>query len=126
MPVKFFVPRDPYRLLSLFAARFHLFGAENGRIHLLGTDAFGRDQFSRLLFGGQISLLAGLLGAAFTLFIGWCIGAVAGYFGGLRDAVLMRLAQLFLALPWLFLLFALPAFLPLTVNPLPAFFLILS
>jgi len=125
-PLKFFVTGDRYRLLSLFAARFHLFGVENGRIHLLGTDAFGRDQFSRLLFGGQISLFAGLLGAAFTLFIGWCIGAVAGYFGGWRDDVLMRVAELFLALPWLYLLFALRAFLPLTVNPLQAFFLIVA
>ncbi|HTA56625.1 MAG TPA: ABC transporter permease, partial [Candidatus Baltobacteraceae bacterium] len=60
------------------------------------------------------------------LIIGWCVGAVAGYFGGWRDDVLMRLAELFLALPWLYLLFAIRAFLPLTVNPLHAFFLIVA
>jgi peptide/nickel transport system permease protein len=60
------------------------------------------------------------------LLIGWCVGAVAGYFGGWRDDVLMRLAELFLALPWLYLLFAIRAFLPLTVNPLHAFFLIVA
>jgi peptide/nickel transport system permease protein len=124
--LKFFVPGDRYRLLGLFQSRFHLFGAGNDRIYLVGTDAFGRDQLSRLLFGGQTSLLAGLLGASLTLLIGWCVGAVSGYFGGWRDDVLMRLAELFLALPWLYLLFAIRAFLPLTVNPLQAFFLIVA
>jgi peptide/nickel transport system permease protein len=124
--LNFFVAGDPYRLSGLFPARLHLFGAGNERIYLLGTDAFGRDQLSRLLYGGQISLLAGLLGAGFTLLIGWCIGAAAGYFGGWCDDVLMRVAELFLALPWLYLLFAIRAFLPLSVNPLEAFFLIVA
>src|ERR1700741_4022508 len=100
-PLKFFVTGDRYRLLGFLPAHLHLFGADNDRIYLLGTDAYGRDQLSRLLFGGQISLLAGLLGAGFTLLIGWCIGAAAGYYGGWRDDLLMRLAELFLALPWL-------------------------
>ncbi len=124
IPLKFFVSGDRYRLLGFLTARLHLFGADHERIYLLGTDAFGRDQLSRLLFGGQVSLLAGLLGAGFTLFIGWCIGAAAGYYGGWRDDLLMRIAELFLALPWLYLLFAIRAFLPLAVNPLQAFFLI--
>ena len=122
----FFVAGAPYRLLGFLPARLHLFGAGSERIYLLGTDAFGRDQFSRLLFGGQVSLLAGLFGAAFTLLIGWFVGTVAGYFGGWRDELLMRIAELFLALPWLYLLFAIRAFLPLTVNPLEAFFLIVA
>jgi peptide/nickel transport system permease protein len=125
-PLKFFVTGDRYRLLGLFQSHFHLFGAGSDRTYLLGADAFGRDQLSRLLFGGQASLLAGILGAGLTLAIGWCVGAVAGYFGGWRDDVLMRLAELFLALPWLYLLFAIRAFLPLTVNPLHAFFLIVA
>jgi peptide/nickel transport system permease protein len=125
-PLKFFAAGDRYRLLGFFPARLHLFGAGSERIYLAGTDAFGRDQLSRILFGGQISLCAGLLGAGFTLLIGWCIGAVAGYYGGWRDDVLMRVAELLLALPWLYLLFAIRAFLPLTVNPLQAFFLIVA
>lgn len=123
--LKFFMIGARYRLLGVLPSRLHLFGVENIRIYVLGSDAYGRDQFSRLLFGGQVSLLAGLLGAGITLSIGLCIGAVAGYYGGWRDDVLMRAAELFLALPWLYLLFALRAFLPLAVNPLQAFFLII-
>ncbi len=86
----------------------------------------GASQLSRFFYGGQVSLLAGLLGAGVTLLLGLCVGALAGYFGGWRDDLLMRLAELFLALPWLYLLFALRAFLPLAVSPLQAFFLIIA
>jgi peptide/nickel transport system permease protein len=124
--LRFFVNGAPYRLLGFLTCRVHLFGTQNARLYFLGTDGFGRDQLSRLLFGGQVSLLAGLLGAGITLFAGSLIGAVAGYYGGWRDSVLMRLAEIFLALPWLYLLFALRAFLPLAVSPLQAFFLIIA
>jgi peptide/nickel transport system permease protein len=125
-PVKFFLRGARYRLLGFLPCRMHFFGAESARIYLLGSDAYGRDQFSRFLVGGQVSLAAGLLGAGLTLLIGLCVGAMAGYYGGWRDNVLMRLAELFLALPWLYLLFALRAFLPLAVSPLEAFFLIIA
>ena len=126
IPVKFFVIGARYQLLGIVQAHLHFFGADNERIYLLGSDSFGRDQLSRFLYGGQVSLLAGLLGAGVTLFLGLFIGALAGYYGGWRDNVLMRLAELFLALPWLYLLFALRAFLPLSVGPLRAFFLIVA
>jgi peptide/nickel transport system permease protein len=73
-----------------------------------------------------VSLLAGLIGATLTLTLGVCIGAVAGFFGGWRDEVLMRIAELFLALPWIYLLFAMRAFLPLAVPPLQAFLLVVA
>ena len=126
LSLEFFLYGARYRLLGFVPSRLHLFGAENGRIYLLGTDSYGRDQFSRFLYGGQVSLFAGLLGAGITLLLGLCVGAVAGFYGGWRDDLLMRLAELFLALPWLYLLFALRAFLPLTVSPLQAFFLIIA
>jgi peptide/nickel transport system permease protein len=125
-PLKFFLRGSHYRLLGFLPGQRHFFGAENTGIYLLGTDAYGRDQLSRLLFGGQVSLLAGLLGAGITLLIGLCIGAAAGYYGRWTDSLLMRLAELFLALPWLYLLFAIRAFLPLAVSPLMAFFLIIA
>jgi peptide/nickel transport system permease protein len=124
-PLRFFVSGAGYNLLGLVPSRLHLFGAPAGRFYLLGSDAYGRDQFSRILYGGQISLLAGLLGTGLTLFFGVLIGATAGFYGGWRDALLMRAAELFVALPWLYLLFALRAFLPLAVSPLRAFFLII-
>jgi peptide/nickel transport system permease protein len=120
----FFAGGAGYRLAGLVPSHLHLFGAPGARIYLLGSDAYGRDQLSRILFGGQVSLLAGLLGAGVTLFLGALIGMAAGFYGGWRDELLMRAAELFLALPWLYLLFALRAFLPLAVSPLEAFVLV--
>jgi peptide/nickel transport system permease protein len=125
IPVKFFVAGAPYRVLGVLPLRVHLFGGTDGAtLTLLGTDAYGRDLLSRILFGGQVSLLAGLIGAGLTLSIGLCIGAAAGFWGGWKDEVLMRVAELFLALPWIYLLFAMRAFLPLTVPPVKAFLLV--
>lgn len=126
VPIRFLVSGARYRLLGLVSCNLHLFGTEGARIALLGTDGYGRDQFSRLLWGGQISLFAGLAATALALTLGLLVGASAGYWGGWTDEALMRLAELFLALPWLYLLFALRAFLPLTVSPLGAFVLVAS
>jgi peptide/nickel transport system permease protein len=130
----FFASAATYHFLGFLPMRLHLFGSAatitptgsgtTPRLYLLGTDAFGRDLLSRILYGGQISLLAGLLGAAIILTLGSIIGLTAGFFGGWRDDLLMRLSELFLALPWLYLLFALRAFLPLSVSPVQAFFLV--
>ena len=125
VPLRFFVSGARYHLLGLVPCRLHFFGTDSGRIYLLGSDAYGRDQFSRILYGGQTSLLAGLLGASLTLLLGVSIGVMAGYYGGWRDGLLMRLAELFMALPWLYLLFALRAFLPLAVSPVEAFLLVI-
>jgi peptide/nickel transport system permease protein len=122
IPVKLLVSGAPYRVLGV-PLRTHLFGGDEP-LYLLGADGYGRDLFSRVLFGGQASLLAGLIGAGLTLSIGLCIGAAAGFWGGWKDEALMRIAELFLALPWIYLLFAMRAFLPLAVPPLKAFLLV--
>jgi peptide/nickel transport system permease protein len=124
VPLDFFTRGAGYHLVGIVPSRLHLFGTAGPRIYLLGSDAYGRDQLSRILFGGQVSLLAGLLGAGVTMLLGALIGLAAGYYGGWRDDLLMRVAELFLALPWLYLLFALRAFLPLSVGPLKAFLLV--
>jgi peptide/nickel transport system permease protein len=126
IPLKCFAHGDRHRLLGVVPSRLHFFGADGAHVYLLGTDAFGRDQLSRILYGGQISLFAGLLAAALALAFGLLIGAIAGYQGGWVDDLLMRAAELFLALPWLYLLFALRAFLPLAVSPLVAFLLVVA
>ncbi len=95
------------------------------RIFLLGTDGFGRDQFSRLLYGGRVSLLAGMLAAGLALGLGLILGAVAGFYGGWVDNLIMRGAELFLALPWLYLLFAVRAFLPLNLTAVQSFCLLI-
>ena len=126
-PVRFFVRGGASTLAGLLSARIHLFGvAQPGAVFLLGTDAFGRDQFSRLLYGGRISLVAGLLAAGLSLSVGIVIGGLAGWYGGWVDEALMRVAELFLALPWLYLLFAVRAFLPLSLAPARAFYLLIA
>jgi peptide/nickel transport system permease protein len=89
---------------------------EPGKIFLLGTDGLGRDQFSRLVYGARVSLLFGLGAAGVAALLGLGIGGAAGYFGGWVDRVAMRMAELFLALPWMYLLLAARAFFPLETD----------
>lgn len=70
----------------------------------LGSDRYGRDIFTRLLYGGQISLLVGFGSVAGALIIGVSIGALAGYYGGIFDAILMRVVDIVISIPSLFLL----------------------
>lgn len=126
-PVRFFVLGSQYKIAGIVTSRWHLFGVEEpARIFLLGSDGYGRDQLSRLLYGGQISLLAGLLAAGLSLGLGLVLGAVAGFYGKWPDEIIMRGAELFLALPWLYLLFAVRAFLPLHIEPSHAFLLLIA
>jgi peptide/nickel transport system permease protein len=72
--------------------------------HFFGTDSTGRDLFARIIYGGQISLIIGVLSVALALFLGIAVGGTAGYYGGWVDALLMRFTEAALAIPSLFLL----------------------
>jgi peptide/nickel transport system permease protein len=112
-PIRFFVKGPEYEMFGLFPMDLHLLGVdEPGEIHLLGTDEFGRDQLSRLLFGARVSLSVGLVGIALTFFIGTFIGGLSGYFGGWIDEVVMRVTELIMSIPVLYLIVALAAVLP--------------
>jgi peptide/nickel transport system permease protein len=95
-------------------------------VFLLGTDGNGRDVFSRLLYGGRISLFTGLLAAALSLAFGLSAGTLAGYFGGWLDQLLMRGGELVMALPWLYLLLGVRAFLPLHISTLQTLWLLIA
>ena len=91
--------------------------APPSRRHLLGTDAIGRDLFSRTLYGTRISLLLAPAAALLSTFLAALIGGVAGYLGGLWERLAMSVTDLFLSLPWLFLLITIRALLPLNASP---------
>ena len=79
-------------------------------IHWFGSDSTGRDEFTRVIYGGQISLFIGLLAVFLEVTLGTLIGGVAAYFGGWVDALLMRFTEAMLAIPSLFLLIVLAKF----------------
>lgn len=115
--IDWLVKGEPYVLLGLqFETR--LFGSKNRSrpFFLLGSDVLGRDLFSRILHGGRFSLTIGLVAVAGSSLIGVALGALAGYFGGWLDSVVMRLTDLFLSIPGLFLILGLRAIFPLDVT----------
>ncbi len=71
--------------------------------HLFGTDDLGRDYLTRVLYGGRVSLLVGVVAMLISTFIGVLVGTVSGYFGGLIDSILMRIVDVLLSIPWMIL-----------------------
>jgi peptide/nickel transport system permease protein len=79
--------------------------------HWMGTDDLGRDLWTRILYGGRISLSVGLTAMAISILFGSLIGLVSGYYGGWVDSILMRITEIFLSIPRLFVLIAMGMFL---------------
>jgi peptide/nickel transport system permease protein len=154
-PLKLFPRGHAYKLFGLFQTDRHLFGvahdsarrsgasqnsnvAQNAnatesanasppqRVHLLGTDEFGRDRLSRLLMASRFSLAVGPLGTLLAGVLGVFLGCVAGYAGRRVDALLMRAADAMLALPDLVLILAARAAFPLVLPPARAGLLLVA
>jgi peptide/nickel transport system permease protein len=113
LPLRFLVRGAEYYLVGFIPTNIHLYGVDPpNRVLLLGSDSFGRDVLSRLFYGAQISLTVGVVGIAISFTLGLLLGGVAGYFGGVVDTIIMRVTELLLSIPSLYLIIALRAVFP--------------
>ncbi len=111
--LRLFTQGESYQLLGLLPGNIRLFGVDApAQISLLGNDINGRDVFSRMLYGGQISLTVGFLSLFVVFPVGMIYGGLAGYFGGKIDDIMMRVAEIIMSIPSFFLLIGLAAILP--------------
>jgi peptide/nickel transport system permease protein len=116
IPLRLFARGYQWEALWLIPTDLHLVGpadpASDAAIHLLGTDRLGRDQWSRLMYGTQVSLSIGLVAVAISTVLGILLGGISGYFGGFADMGIQRLIELLQSIPaipiWLALTAALP------------------
>ncbi|MCR4880585.1 MAG: ABC transporter permease [bacterium] len=125
--LKLFAKGFEYKFLGIIKTDRHLFGLDNkqGRLYFLGSDINGRDNFSRLLYGGQISLTIGFLALFISFPLGLLYGGISGYFGGLIDNVMMRVAEAIMSIPSFYLLIILAALLPANMTSTQRFALII-
>ena len=108
-PLRFFVRGGAYQLFGVIPCSVHLFGTgdDNYPVYLFGADQFGRDILSRLLYGSQISLSIGIVGILLSFSLGMIVGGIAGYFAGATDTMIMRLCELIMSIPALYLIISL-------------------
>jgi peptide/nickel transport system permease protein len=133
-PIKFFVKGYPYRFLGIIPMDVHLFGIEvppsndpsapSPKFFLWGADREGRDLFSRVMVGSQISMSLGFIGVIIAVVLGTLIGTASGFFGGQLDNIIQRVVELVQSFPDLPLFLALAASLPPDVPVIQRFFLI--
>lgn len=125
-PLRLFVQGSQSDICKLrIPSKLHLFGTTNGtRFNLLGTDDQARDVFSRLLYGGRISLFIGIFGVAISFPLGLFFGGISGYFGGWTDSVIMRVVEVLMIFPSIFLLVTLGAIVPDGISSTQTFLMI--
>lgn len=120
-PVRFFVKGVPYKIFGFIECDTHLFGVDNSNLPegkdkvvlmMFGADKLGRDLFSRILIGGQVSLTVPLVGTFISFLLAVIIGGISGYYGGWVDTVIQRIIEVLLSFPTLPLWMALSAAIP--------------
>lgn len=124
--VKYFAKAEPYKFLGIIPLDRHFYNVENGGyIYLLGTDINGRDNYSRLLYGGRISLTIGFLALFVSFPLGLLYGGISGYFGGKTDFLMMRVSEAIMSIPSFYLLIILASILPANMTSAERFTLII-
>ncbi len=122
--VQFFVEGAPYKLLGFIPMKTRLFGMDQGAIHLFGTDAAGKDIFSRTLHAIWTSLQVGSIGVFIAFFLALIIGGVSGYYGGWIDGVIQMITDAVRTVPAIPLFMAVAAFMPPELSAEQRFFYI--
>ena len=112
--VKFFVRGWEYKLFGVIETDWHLFGIDTDevRVHLLGTDRFGRDLWGRICLAGRVSLSLSILAGLIAIVVGSSVGVISGYYGGAIDNVMQRVVEVVMSFPELPLWMALVAVIP--------------
>ena len=128
-PIYFFLQGDPYKLFGLIPTNRHLYGVDQKSnpeaiVLLMGSDALGRDWFTRIMYGGRLSLTIGLIGQVMTIVFGTVLGVMSGFYGGAVDQVIQRSTEFLNAFPQIPLFMALAAAIPTFWSPLAVFFIL--
>ncbi len=119
--VKFFLKSWKGKFLWLVPSRIHLFGVENPddnpyvKLFIMGADQFGRDVWSRIVFASRVSLSIGIIGMIITFGLALIFGGISGYYGGIIDEIMMRIAEIIMSIPGFYLLIMLRALLPMDI-----------
>jgi peptide/nickel transport system permease protein len=128
-PISLFTHGDPYKFLGIIPTDIHLYGVDqksdpDAIVLIMGADALGRDWFTRILYGGRLSLLIGLIGQVLTIVFGTVLGVMSGFYGGAVDQVIQRTTEFLSAFPEIPLFMALAAAIPQYRSQLTVYFML--